>query len=716
MISVYNNVSSIATIVGLIVILTLVAAKNYRSKINQVFLVFGFVVLAYVTVGYISNFPSSYSGALLFSRISLLAANYIPVAFLAFTYAFIGRKKILNVSMAMLIVSAMILGVLAFSPLAIGGITRGTNGVTTTNTGPLLWLTLINFIFVTSYSFTLLIRYAKRSDQLVRSQVNIIVYSSSLVIILNMITQIILPEFHYTTLGNIVGTPSILLFVGGMGYVILKHKLFDIKSVALRSMGFVATLLIVMITFSIIMLVPTKILFSHLSLNTLENLYFITAAIILALLFNPLKALLKKLTDKLYFQVSYNSEQLVNEISKILASEIRLEEMSRQVIAVLTKKMNIKEIDIVVLDKGKIYFESGEYFSSVIDKFQNDLESISDNIVVTEDLDPGQEKTILETYKIQVAAQMKVNNEKVGYILFSNRNRGLPYVKKDVLLTNIIADELAIAIQNSRAYDQIRQFNASLQRKVEESTTQLLIANDDLKKASATKDDFISMVSHQLGTPLTVMEGFLSLITQGFYAKDSDKANEALKKALSRTRVMKNLVFDLLNLSRMSAGKFFLEISSVDLNETVKDEVSQLEMEAKDKNVTLTYHQPQTPVPAIQLDEAKTRQAIMNLVNNAIFYSSGGKVDVYLSSDQNNVIFKVVDNGIGVPENQKEHLFTKFFRADNAIRESPNGTGIGLYLVKRVVEDQHGQIIFSSKLKEGSTFGFNLPIMTQLQT
>lgn len=709
--SLYSNISNIATIVGLIIILSLVAIKNYRSKVNQCFFAFGLVVALYAISSYVSDFVYSYNHELLFARTSLMFANFIPLTLLAFTYAFIGRKKVLNGTMLIIMLATIAVGILSFSSGAIGAVQHQAAGIDLVKTGPLLWLTVLNFTLVTGYSFYLLYNYGRKSDKMTKSQVNIIVYATAFVIVINLITQIILPEFHYYTLGNIIGEPSIILFVGGIGYTILKHKLFDIRTVALRTLGFVVTLVVVMFIFSFLMLVPTSLLFSNQSFTLLENLYLIIAALLLALLFDPLKTSLKALTDKLFFQVSYNSDELVNDISKLLASEIRLEQMSKQVTEILCKTMNVKEIDIIVLDKDKVYYESGNYFSAIIQDFINDLATIEDSLVLTDDLDPGPIKTMLETYKIQVIAQMKVRNEKVGYILFSNRTRGLPYLKQDLLVTSIVADELAIAIQNSRAYDQIRQFNASLQRKVEESTSQLLLANNELKKAGATKDDFVSMVSHQLGTPLTVMEGFLTLISQGFYAKDRAKEDEALKKALSRTRVMKNIVFDLLNLSRMTAGKFFLDLTPVNLNETVKDEVSQLEMEAKDKNVTLTYHEPATPVPIVELDDAKTRQAIMNLVNNAIFYSPGGKVDVYLTSDQNNIIFKVIDNGIGVPEEQKDHLFTKFFRADNAIRESPNGTGIGLYLVKRVIEDQHGQLIFSSKVNQGSTFGFNLPIL-----
>ena len=256
----------------------------------------------------------------------------------------------------------------------------------------------------------------------------------------------------------------------------------------------------------------------------------------------------------------------------------------------------------------------------------------------------------------------------------------------------------------------------SQQETIEKASNDLARANEELKKQDSVKNDFISMLSHQLGTPLTTMEGFLTLMVQGFYGDISNpKMKSAIDKTLSRTKHMKALVFDLLNVSRMTAGKFFIEISDVDMNLIVKDQVDELMTTANEKGVTLTYHEPNQVIPVMQLDEAKTRQAVLNLINNALFYThKEGKVDVYLSMNEETMEFKVIDTGIGVPEEAKQKLFTKFFRADNAREQSPNGTGIGLYLVKRVVEDQKGKIIFSSEAGKGSTFGFTLPMKADL--
>ena len=119
------------------------------------------------------------------------------------------------------------------------------------------------------------------------------------------------------------------------------------------------------------------------------------------------------------------------------------------------------------------------------------------------------------------------------------------------------------------------------------------------------------------------------------------------------------------------------------------------------------------------LDENKTRQVIMNLIDNAINYSQppagGGKIEVILEQDGRQIIFKVIDNGIGVPVDQQAKLFTKMFRAKNAKEVRPDGTGLGLYLVRRVVEDQGGKIIFKSKAGKGSEFGFSMPIHNSIK-
>ncbi len=249
---------------------------------------------------------------------------------------------------------------------------------------------------------------------------------------------------------------------------------------------------------------------------------------------------------------------------------------------------------------------------------------------------------------------------------------------------------------------------------LDKATDQLSEANEKLQQADTTKDEFISMASHQLGTPLATIEGYLSMVNQGYYGPLNEKLATTVNKALGRTNVMKALLMDFLDVSRMTANKFYLDIEPTDFNKIIAEEVGALKASAAEAKVELTYHAPELAPPLINLDEHKTRQAVMNLITNAINYTKGGKVDVFLRYDSTNAQYTVVDNGIGVPDDQKSKLFKKFYRADNAKETLPTGTGLGLYLVKRVVEDQGGKIIFHSEVGKGSTFGFVLPLNTKL--
>jgi signal transduction histidine kinase len=277
-----------------------------------------------------------------------------------------------------------------------------------------------------------------------------------------------------------------------------------------------------------------------------------------------------------------------------------------------------------------------------------------------------------------------------------------------------LAHELAIAIHNAKSYTQIQNFNKTLQKRIDEATVQLRDANEHLKELDQLKNEFLSMATHQLNTPLTVVDGYLTLVNDGIIT-DSAERRDYIEKTLERVRSMKRMVADFLNVSRIETGKFIIDVKPIDFNKLVAEEVNGLGPSAKEKEVLLQFMLPKHPVPMIEIDEQKTRQAVMNLIDNAIYYTPKGEVKVYLESNKDSVTFKVVDNGIGVPENQKSKMFGKFYRAENARRERPNGNGVGLFLVKRVIEDQGGKIIFESTEGKGSTFGFTLPIKAQVK-
>jgi signal transduction histidine kinase len=218
------------------------------------------------------------------------------------------------------------------------------------------------------------------------------------------------------------------------------------------------------------------------------------------------------------------------------------------------------------------------------------------------------------------------------------------------------------------------------------------------------------MASHQLRTPLTTIKGYLSMILEGDTGTITDTQREFIQHSFEGSERMVSLISDLLNVSRLSAGRFLIEQKPTDAAAMIADEIRQLMPHATAKKLFLKFEPPKEMMPLVDLDENKTRQVIMNFIDNAIYYTQTGGVTVRLRLHEGNFRVEVSDTGIGVPDDAKKHLFTKFFRADNAQNVRPDGTGLGLYLARRVVEDQGGTIIFESSEGQGSTFGFELPI------
>lgn len=238
---------------------------------------------------------------------------------------------------------------------------------------------------------------------------------------------------------------------------------------------------------------------------------------------------------------------------------------------------------------------------------------------------------------------------------------------------------------------------------------QLKKSNSKLRLLDRTKDDFISMASHQLRTPLTSVKGYVSMVLDG----DAGKVNELQKKLLNQSFLssqrMVYLISDLLNVSRLRTGKFVIEPIESNLADVIESEVEQLQETAKGRELTLAYRKPEH-FPTLLVDETKLRQVIMNFIDNAIYYTaSGGHITINLVDKPDSIEFTVVDDGMGVPKQEQHHLFNKFYRAHNAKRARPDGTGLGLFMAKKVIIAQGGAVIFKSQEDKGSTFGFTFP-------
>lgn len=233
---------------------------------------------------------------------------------------------------------------------------------------------------------------------------------------------------------------------------------------------------------------------------------------------------------------------------------------------------------------------------------------------------------------------------------------------------------------------------------------------DKLAQASKMKTEFVSVVSHQLRTPLSAMRWTLNLLTEGrLNGFNHDQLNYIHLLKESNERMIK-LVNDLLDVSRIEMGKTIFQSRQTNLYILIQKIINNFSPFAQAHHVSLSLEAPET-LPNVWTDPEKISLVIYNLIDNAIKYIRGqGEVRVWARERKKFVEVAIQDTGVGVPEAQKKYIFQKFFRSDNIMKHQTTGTGLGLFIAKSVVEESGGKIWFESKERKGTTFFFTLPI------
>jgi signal transduction histidine kinase len=278
---------------------------------------------------------------------------------------------------------------------------------------------------------------------------------------------------------------------------------------------------------------------------------------------------------------------------------------------------------------------------------------------------------------------------------------------RDIIEKKRAADKLAMLNK------ELKSFNLQLELKVEERTRQLEEAVSIAEASNQAKSDFLASMSHELRTPLNAIIGFSQLLHEKYFGELNDKQSEYVVEIVDSGKHLLSLINDILDLSKIEAGKMELDFSEVKIADLLQNSLVMIKEKALSHNISLDLQIAENvDGMKINADERRLKQVVFNLLSNsAKFTPDGGAITISARKEEKELIISVSDTGIGMTPQEQKKLFEAFYQASGGIKGKTPGTGLGLAITKSIVEKHGGKIWMESEgLNKGSKFTFTLPI------
>ena len=280
-----------------------------------------------------------------------------------------------------------------------------------------------------------------------------------------------------------------------------------------------------------------------------------------------------------------------------------------------------------------------------------------------------------------------------------------------------ILHDMTEAIEKARLFEQLKQASAELERKVQEATAELADQNELLRRqhialeqASALKSQFLANMSHEFRTPLNAILGYTHMLLNGVTGPVSDQQRKSLTRIDSNSRHLLALINDILDITRIEAGRMPLNLSTFRFPELVNEVMSELEPIIKRSNLVVSARMPRS-LPSLKSDRQKVKQIVLNLLSNALKFTPAGSVTISATHNGKNrfVDIAVTDTGVGIPPDDQVKVFEDFRQLDSSPARGYGGTGLGLSICRRLSQMLGGTIELESEPGRGSTFTLRLP-------
>ncbi len=714
-----TNIILIVTVVLNFILGVLIYLKGRNREINRIYAWNIFHIISWVlAMIFFRSAPPK--NALLWCVILYITPTFIASSFLFFTYVFPTRRKDYNNKKILLIFGInFLLVILIIIP---GAIIKQVNFIGNAEKiivfGKYYFLYVLYTLVYFSYGFVRLLKKYFQSISVEKSQIIYLLTGYSLAANSAFVTNLILPWLGYFKL-NWLGQVLTVFMVAYTAYAIIKHRLMDIKFVLRKSSVYLFSLGTIIILAVSVRAVIEK--FFSASNGWMDSLILIAALAA----YPALRKSYYHLANKYFFSSLYDSREIIVSVSNALRATLDISRIYDILYKTLDKAFHLRSFGFLSYDQAtdsfltryninfnigrRVRFENNPVLASMYADSSKPLivEELKQNYynAATKDI-----IDLLLNFHIEILMPLNIKDRTIGLLVLGSKESHDIYNDEDLQLIEVVAAQAATAIENALLYEETKNFNVVLREKVKKATRDLRHANEKLRRLDQAKSEFISIASHQLRTPLTVIKGYISMLLEGNFGKLNSKEKDALEKVYQSNERLIQLVENLLNISRIEADRIQFVLEKVQPEELVGSVVEELKQNADKKGLQLLYKKPAKPLPVIFLDQEKIRQVILNLIDNAIKYTSKGKVVVKIKKDGGYLEMCVIDTGIGIKPEDKGNFFKKFERGSGTSLIHTEGTGLGLYVAKRMVEAHRGQIWAESPGENrGSCFCFRIP-------
>lgn len=738
------HIVSIATLSAVFILSVIIFFRVPKKRSNVLFLLFIFAVFIWLVSHYLLHLLDNYDYLLIILRLTF--AISIVLLFFLFLFSLTFPKKIVKNFKAitlLVLIPTLLMICLTLSNLVVESFMEQ-DRVILANYGPGFLLfaiyTLINFLAI----FFIFIYQHRTSDGLLKQQVRFLFFGIGVSASCVMIIDLFVPLFFENNVLSNYSPISVLFFLCFTTYAIIRHRLMDIRFIISRSLVYLALVACVATAFVFTFSILAYFVEAY-SAN--QYIILIIFAFIIVIGIDPLKHAFAHITDRIFFknQIDYNAE--LKRLSALINEEVALYSLISDLREVLMQSIKLKGADILIADEHNQQFltitrpsQAGSVLtpqttvamadSNPLLKYlythQETLVTDEFNRYVHDLAEPNTKHKLHQA--LETLIQLKagavipiIRDAKItGLLVIGRKNSGDIFSSEDINLFEVVASQLASALQRSKLYEQIQAFNVQLQKEVDKATAQLQqtnaelhLANEHLKELDSAKSEFISIASHQLRTPLAGITGYLSMILEGDYGKLNPQLNQVIKDIFEAGQRLVRLVNSFLDITKIEAGRISLNFSKVNLVELVAAEANELKPTADKKGISLVYVDPTQTDMMVEIDADKIRDVCLNLIDNAIKYTDHGTVTVALAlQGPDHAHFWVQDTGVGIDPAKAHSLFQKFVRGTGIARVQPDGSGLGLFIVKKIVEAHHGKIwVDSAGPEQGSTFHVVLPLV-----